>query len=68
MNNASVSFVNCSFISNYAIKSGIFHLIEAYHLIIVNSTIKKNVAFANSILSADDITKIEILGCEISLN
>ena len=35
---------------------------------LVNSTIKMNVAFANSILEADDAAKIEIIASEISFN
>jgi hypothetical protein len=66
INNSSASFLNCSFISNFAIKSGLFLIINANHLILVNSTIKINVAFANSILTADDVNKIEIIDSEIS--
>jgi hypothetical protein len=66
MNNASASFSNCSFISNFGLKSGLIHLINANRLIIGNSTIKMNVAFANSIITADYATRIEVIGSEIS--
>jgi hypothetical protein len=68
INNASASFSNCSFISNFALKTGLFLLIDANHLIVVNSTIKMNAAFANSILTTDDAAKIEIIGSEILQN
>jgi hypothetical protein len=44
------------------------HLLDANHLIVVNSTIKMNAAFANSILTTDDAAKIEIIGSEILQN
>jgi hypothetical protein len=66
--NASASFLSCSFISNFAIKSGMFHLIEANHLSVASSTIIKNLAFANSIFSSEYVPKIEIIGSEIASN